>query len=71
MTRNGRSGEWGRLLEWRDADGLLHQWAMPSELLQRDGGVEVRCELARQGLAIAPGRGARGVACHVSSGVAD
>lgn len=59
MTRDSKSGEWGRLLEWRDADSWLHQWAMPSELLQRDGGVEVRCELARQGLAIAPGRGAR------------
>ncbi len=59
MTRDNKSGEWGRLLEWQDKDGVLHQWAMPSELPQRDGGVEVRCELARQGLAIAPGRGAR------------
>jgi uncharacterized protein (DUF927 family) len=59
MTRDSNSGEWGRLLEWRDADRCLHRWAMPLELLQRDGGVEVRCELARQGLAIAPGRSAR------------
>ena len=59
MTRDSKSGEWGRLLEWRDADHCLHRWAMPLELLQRDGGVEVRCELVRQGLAIAPGRGAR------------
>ncbi len=55
MTRDGNSREWGRLLEWRDADGVLHQWAMPSELLQRNGGAEVRCELARLGLSIAPG----------------
>ncbi len=55
MTRDGRSGEWGRLLEWRDKDNVLHQWAMPLELLQADG-VDVRRELARQGLYIAPGK---------------
>jgi uncharacterized protein (DUF927 family) len=58
-TRDSKSVEWGLLLEWRDADGVLHRWAMPIELLQRDGGAEARCELARQGLAIAPGRAAR------------
>jgi uncharacterized protein (DUF927 family) len=58
-TRDSKSNEWGRLLEWRDADGWRHQWAMPLEFLQRDGGVEVRCELARQGLAISPVRTAR------------
>jgi hypothetical protein len=58
-TRDSKSGEWGRLLEWRDADRVAHRWAMPIELLQRDGGVEARCELARQGLAIAPGRAIR------------
>jgi uncharacterized protein (DUF927 family) len=46
------------LLEWRDADGVRHQWAMPLELLQGDG-VDVRRELAQAGLAIAPGRAAR------------
>jgi uncharacterized protein (DUF927 family) len=59
MTRDDKSGEWGRLLTWWDSDGVRHEWAMPMELLQRDGGVEVRCELARQGLSIAPGRAAR------------
>jgi putative DNA primase/helicase len=58
MTRDAKSGEWGRLLEWRDADGVRHQWAMPLELLQGDG-ADVRRELARQGLSIAPGRAAR------------
>jgi uncharacterized protein (DUF927 family) len=58
-TRDSKSVEWGLLLGWRDADGVLHRWAMPNELLQRDGGAEARCELARQGLAIAPGRAAR------------
>lgn len=58
MTRDAKSGEWGRLLEWCDADGVLHQWAMPLELLQGDG-ADVRRELARLGLSIAPGRAAR------------
>jgi uncharacterized protein (DUF927 family) len=58
-TRDSKSVEWGLLLEWRDADRVAHLWAMPIELLQRDGGAEARCELARQGLAIAPGRAAR------------
>jgi uncharacterized protein (DUF927 family) len=58
-TRDSKSAGWGLLLEWRDADRVAHQWAMPIELLQRDGGAEARCELARQGLAIAPGRAAR------------
>jgi uncharacterized protein (DUF927 family) len=58
-TRDSKSAEWGLLLEWRDADRVTHHWAMPIELLQRDGGAEARCELARQGLAIAPGRAPR------------
>ncbi len=57
-TRDAKSNAWGRLLEWRDADDVRHQWAMPLELLQGDG-VEVRRELAQAGLAIAPGRAAR------------
>jgi uncharacterized protein (DUF927 family) len=57
-TRDSNSKDWGRLLEWQDADGEAHQWAMPADLLQRDYGVEVRCELARLGLTIAPGRSA-------------
>lgn len=57
-TRDAKSNAWGRLLEWRDADGVRHQWAMPLELLQGDG-VDVRRELAQAGLAIAPGRAAR------------
>jgi len=57
-TRDAKSQAWGRLLEWRDADGVRHQWAMPLEQLQGDG-VDVRRELAQAGLAIAPGRPAR------------
>jgi putative DNA primase/helicase len=58
VTRDAKSNAWGRLLEWPDADGVRHQWAMPLALLQGDG-VDVRSELARQGLSIAPGRHAR------------
>lgn len=58
QTRDDKSESWGRLLEWRDNDKVPHIWAMPNELLQSDG-VEVRSELARLGLAIAPGKPAR------------
>lgn len=58
MTRDAKSGEWGRLLEWRDDDRVRHQWAMPLELLQGDGS-DVRRELARMGLSIAPSKAAR------------
>ncbi|MGV1044746.1 DUF927 domain-containing protein [Limnohabitans sp.] len=58
MTRDSKSGAWGRLLEWRDADNVHHRWAMPIELLQGDA-IEVRKELARLGLEISPARSAR------------
>jgi hypothetical protein len=48
-TRDAKSGEWGRLLEWFDDDEVRHQWAMPLELLEGDG-IDVRKELARMGL---------------------
>ncbi len=57
-TRDSKSGEWGRLLEWFDDDNVRHQWAMPLELLEGDG-TDVRRELARLGLHIATGRSAR------------
>ncbi|EKZ97626.1 hypothetical protein D769_19253 [Cupriavidus sp. HMR-1] len=58
VTCDEKSGEWGRLLEWRDRAGVLHRWAMPMELLQGDA-ADMRRELARGGLEIATGRGAR------------
>lgn len=58
MTRDAKSGEWGRLLKWRDKDNINHQWAMPLELLQGDG-VDVRRELARLGLAISTNKKGR------------
>lgn len=57
-TRDAKSGEWGRLLEWQDDDGVIHQWVMPSALLQGDFS-EVRRELARLGLTISPNKIAR------------
>lgn len=57
-TRDAKSGEWGRLLEWQDDDGITHQWAMPLAMLQGDSS-DVRRELARLGLAISPNKLAR------------
>jgi uncharacterized protein (DUF927 family)/phage/plasmid primase-like uncharacterized protein len=57
-TRSAASSEWGRLLEWKDDDGVQHTWAMPLELLQGDGG-EVRRELARLGLSLSTSKSAR------------
>ena len=50
-TRDTGSGTWGRLLQWRDDDGVLHTWSMPLALLQGDAR-EYRKELASQGLNI-------------------
>ncbi|AMV13834.1 DUF927 domain-containing protein [Legionella pneumophila serogroup 1] len=57
-TRDAKSGEWGRLLEWQDDDKVTHQWAMPLALLQGDS-IDVRRELARLGLSISPSKSAR------------
>ncbi|CDZ77223.1 Superfamily II helicase [Legionella massiliensis] len=57
-TRDAKSGEWGRLLEWQDDDRVTHQWAVPLSLLQGDAS-EVRRELACLGLTISPNRLAR------------
>lgn len=58
QTRTGDSSDWGRLIEWEDADGKYHRWAMPMSLLQGDG-ADYRKELARGGLSIWPQRRAR------------
>lgn len=57
-TRDSRSDAWGRLVRWADADGRVHEWSLPLAELQGDG-LDVRRELARQGLVIAPGKRAR------------
>ena len=64
-TRDSSSNEWGRLLEWKDRDGICHRWAMPTELLQGDG-LAMRQELARQGLIMAPDKRSRDLlACYI------
>lgn len=57
-TRGAKSADWGRLLEWHDPDGRPHRWAVPAELLAGDG-LEVRRELMRLGLEVAPSKRAR------------
>lgn len=59
-TRDHRSGDWGKLLRWRDADGVEHIWAMPMKILQGDPS-ELRREFAQQGLQMATGSKARGL----------
>lgn len=51
QIRDQHSGQWGKLLQWQDPDGLFHEWAMPMAALQGDG-AEVRRELAAGGLVI-------------------
>ncbi len=50
-TRDTGSTTWGRLLQWRDDDSVMHTWSMPLALLQGDAR-EYRKELASQGLNI-------------------
>jgi putative DNA primase/helicase len=54
LARDKLSENWGRLLLFKDLDGYLHQWAMPVTLLKGNG-EEMRGELLRLGLIIAPG----------------
>lgn len=52
LVRDRSSENWGRLIEFRDADGVVHKWSLPMEMLGGDG-TDMRRELARQGLEIA------------------
>ena len=58
LARDNASENWGRLLELTDADGQVHRWAMPMEML-KGSGEELRGELLRLGLQIASGSKAR------------
>ena len=57
-TRNEKSSEWGRLLEWKDRDGKTHRWAMPLEIL-KESGADMRGELLRLGMSIGQSNKAR------------
>jgi len=50
-TRNEQGENWGRLLRWKDGDGRVHTWAMPMELLSKDGS-ELRGILLDRGLSL-------------------
>ncbi len=54
LIRDNHSENWGRLLEFYDADGQLHTWAMPMEML-KGSGEDIKGELLRLGLEIAAG----------------
>ncbi len=57
-THDTTGNAWGALLEWHDANGLRHEWAMPRAMLAGDGS-DVRERLLDGGLFLAPGRKAR------------
>jgi putative DNA primase/helicase len=58
LVRDKASENWGRLLAVTDADRQIHRWAMPMEMLKGSAD-ELRGELLRLGLQIAPGLKAR------------
>src|SRR5262249_31589581 len=58
LTRDARGGEWGRLLRFRDPDGVEKEWSMPAEMLSGDGN-EYRAHLLGLGLSIWPGKDAK------------
>jgi len=58
LTRDAKGEGWGRLLEWSDAEGRKHTWAVPMSLLAGDGN-EYRARLLDSGLIISPGRKVR------------
>ena len=58
LVRDPVSENWGRVLEFPDADGVLHKSVMPMSMAAGDG-MELRKELAQQGLEIAPSQRAR------------
>lgn len=63
QTRDAGQSNWGRLLEWTDADGHRHQWACPAELLQSTDQSEFRRILASGGLVISTNSKARKLLC--------
>ena len=63
QTRDAGQSNWGRLLEWQDADKHKHQWACPSELLQSTDQSEFRRILASGGLVISTSSKARKLLC--------
>ena len=48
-TRDPDSESWGRLLKWKDMDGVEHSWTCPNELIEIDPR-EIRRKLVSGGL---------------------
>ena len=59
VTNDGTGHAWGRRLQWPDANGHPHDWAMPMELLAGED-TGIRARLLDGGLYVAAGRSARG-----------
>jgi hypothetical protein len=49
QTRDSAGENWGRLLQWDDSEGKLHEWTVPMELLIGDP-AKVRAHLVRNGM---------------------
>jgi len=58
LTRDADGINWGRVLEFKDADQVVRCWTMPMELLGGNGD-ELAKELLRLGLRISPGSSIR------------
>jgi putative DNA primase/helicase len=58
VTRDGDNHNWGRLVEVRDADGLVHRWPMPAVLLASVRGEEYRQTLLSLGAQLSNGAAA-------------
>lgn len=63
-TRDSNQSNWGRWLQWKDADSSVHSWACPSEILAASDTADFRRELARNGLLISPNSRARQKLCE-------
>lgn len=55
LTRDPNNENWGRVLEFKDADQQSHQWIMPDAMLKGNG-EQVVGELLRLGLNVHPGQ---------------
>ncbi len=55
LTRNASGRSWGRLLTFKDQDGVIKNWSMPMELLAGDGS-EIRRNLLSLGAEMAIGK---------------
>lgn len=58
-TRDEKGTAWGLLLEWPDADGTSHTWAMPKAMLAGRDSSAVIARLADEGWRFAAGQKAR------------